>query len=216
MLLPLPDSSETLFAAFKSKLRSQIRKAEKNGLHYKLGSKAEMLEDFYQVFAHNMRALGSPVHSRQWFNALHQVYQDNMLISVVYKDDLAIGAGIVLIAGNKASIPWASTKAEYNRLSPNMMLYWSFLKHLSDNNIAEFDFGRSSYGEGTYKFKQQWGAQPARLDWQTIHLASLQAPQKSEQTGSGKLRAKVEAIWRKLPIQVTIALGPKIRKYISL
>jgi len=216
MLMSLPDSSKALFSSFKSKLRSQIRKAEKNGLHYELGSKASMLDDFYQVFAHNMKALGSPVHAKKWFMALLRHYQDNMLISIVYKDKLAIGAGIVLIVGNKASIPWASTKAEFNRLAPNMMLYWSFLKHLSDNNITEFDFGRSSYGEGTYKFKRQWGAQPVALDWQTIDLATSQVAQSANQTGRGKLRAIVESIWRKLPVQVTIALGPMIRKYISL
>ena len=132
MLMSLPENSELLFASFKSKLRSQIRKAEKNGLHYKLSSSKisaskEMLDDFYQVFSHNMKALGSPVHAKQWFIALLNHYQSNMIISIVYKDETPIGAGIVLITGNKAAIPWASTKAEYNRLSPNMMLYWSLL-----------------------------------------------------------------------------------------
>jgi len=216
MLMPLPDSSEALFSSFKSKLRSQIRKAEKNGLCYELGSKASMLDDFYEVFAYNMKALGSPVHAKKWFIALQQAFKENMLISVVYKDKLAIGAGIVLVTGNKASIPWASTKAEFNRLAPNMMLYWSFLKQLSDDNITEFDFGRSSYGEGTFKFKQQWGAQSVALDWQTIDLATSQVAKSTNQTGRGKLRVIVESIWRKLPIQVTMALGPMIRKYISL
>ena len=30
---------------------------------------------------------------------------------------------------------------------------------------AFFDFGRSSEGEGTYKFKKQWGAKPTPLVW---------------------------------------------------
>lgn len=216
MLMSLPENSELLFAGFKSKLRSQIRKAEKNGLHYKVGSEPEMLDDFYQVFAHNMKALGSPVHAKKWFESLLKHYQKGMVISLVYKDEVPIGAGIVLIAGNKAAIPWASTKAEFNRLSPNMMLYWSLLKHLSDNDINEFDFGRSSFGEGTYKFKQQWGALPVPLDWQTIQVNPAHNDSSNENTSSGKLREIIESIWRKLPIKVTILLGPKIRKYISL
>ena len=220
MLMPLPESSDILFSSFKSKLRSQIRKAEKNGLHYKLGSENSLLDDFYEVFSHNMRALGSPVHAKQWFESLLNYYQDKMIISIVYKDQVPIGAGIVLVAGNKAAIPWASTKAEFNRLSPNMMLYWSLLQYLSDNNISVFDFGRSSYGEGTFKFKQQWGAKPTPLDWQTIQLHNNHNTPENEKdtdnTTSVKLREIVESIWRKLPIKVTILLGPKIRKYISL
>ena len=220
MLMSLPENSELLFASFKSKLRSQIRKAEKNGLTYKLGSEKIMLDDFYQVFAHNMRALGSPVHAKLWFESLFDQYKDKMIISIVYKDELPIGAGIVLVAGNKAAIPWASTKAEFNRLSPNMMLYWSLLQDLCDNNISEFDYGRSSYGEGTFKFKQQWGAKPTPLNWQTFRLDNNHKTPEAEKvidnTTSGKLREIVESIWRKLPIKVTILLGPKIRKYISL
>jgi len=216
MLMPLPENSELLFSSFKSKLRSQIRKADKNGLTYKLGSEKRMLDDFYHVFAHNMRALGSPVHGKQWFLSLLEYYKNNMLISVVYKDEIPIGAGIVLTAGNKAAIPWASTKAEFNRLSPNMMLYWSLLKHLSDNGIKEFDFGRSSYGEGTFKFKQQWGAQPTPLNWQVINLQSTSQKTIAQNSGNSTLRAVVENIWRKLPINFTTFLGPKIRKYISL
>ena len=215
MMMDLPDTSAALFSTFKSKLRSQIRKAEKNGLHYTIGHEQEMLDDFYQVFSHNMRALGSPVHAKQWFVSLLAHYRDKMLISVVYKDSTPIGAGIVLITNNKAAIPWASTKAEYNRLSPNMMLYWSFLKHLSDNNINTFDFGRSSYGEGTFKFKQQWGAKPLALDWQIINLQQTKQ-QKNKSASNGKLRGIVEGIWRKLPLKLTIFAGPLVRKYISL
>lgn len=52
MLLALPPSAETLFAGFKSKLRSQIRKAEKNGVTFRWGGR-EDLAAIYSVFAHN-------------------------------------------------------------------------------------------------------------------------------------------------------------------
>jgi len=215
MIMSLPSDAETLFSNFKSKLRSQIRKAEKNGLVYKLGSQQDLLDDFYQVFAHNMKALGSPVHSKQWFISLLEYYKSNMVISIIYKDDIPIGGGIVLIAGNKAAIPWASTKSEYNRLSPNMMLYWSLLKHLCDNNIETFDFGRSSFGEGTYKFKQQWGAEPMPLNWFIID-GIVGERIKHQSNNQSQLRSIVEQVWQKLPLPVTIFIGPKIRRYINL
>jgi len=213
MLLALPENAEQLMASFKSKLRSQIRKAEKNGLHYQLGNSAELLDAFYHVMTHNMRKLGSPVHSKAWFQALRENYQDDLLISVVYTEQTPIGAGIILRNSSKACIPWASTLAEYNRLAPNMLLYWSLLQQLADSGVTEFDFGRSTYGEGTFKFKRQWGAQPMPLQW---HLPGQAIEDETTQGGDSLVKRIVIQTWSKLPIGVTTSLGPRIRKYISL
>ena len=48
------------------------------------------------------------------------------------KENQAVGCGIILFTKHTVSIPWASTLREYNRLSPNMLLYWSFMKRAID------------------------------------------------------------------------------------
>lgn len=213
MLLPLPETSEALMSGFKSKLRSQIRKSEKNGLTFEIASSPKNIDDFYQIFSINMRKLGSPVHSKKWFETIFNNYADNIILSVVYAENTPIGAGIVLTNGNKACIPWASTVSEYNRLAPNMMLYWSLLQHVADTSISEFDFGRSTYNEGTYKFKRQWGAVPTPLKWSNLNS---DIKNHDEAAGTSKTRELVENIWSKLPLKVTTVIGPKIRKHISL
>ncbi|MFQ3198179.1 MAG: FemAB-related protein (PEP-CTERM system-associated) [Paraglaciecola sp.] len=218
MLLPLPDTSVQLLAEFKSKLRSQIRKSEKNGLTSIIANDKKQTDDFYHIFSTNMRKLGSPVHSKKWFDALFKYYENNIVLSVVYSGTVAVGAGITLRNGTKMSIPWASTVAEHNKLAPNMMLYWSLLKHACDTGCNEFDFGRSTYGEGTYKFKRQWGAQPHQLSWRDLANTQLENEQNTERSNFklGKLRPLAEQLWSKLPIEVTTTLGPLIRKHISL
>ncbi len=217
MLLDLPNSSELLMQSFKSKHRSQIRKAIKNGLTIRLGRDADLIEHFYRVFSRNMHMLGSPVHSKQWFRQIHQNYSDNMVISTVWLEGTVVGAGIILLNGNLASIPWASTVQQYNRLAPNMLLYWSLLEYASDNGFSTFDFGRSSVGEGTYKFKQQWGAQPLPLDWQNFDSQGHARNDTSVASGGkGRLRLLAETIWRQLPHGASVLIGPRIRKYISL
>ena len=116
MLLPLPESSEILLSSFKSKLRSQIRKAEKNGLTFELGTSNVLVSDFYNVYAQNMRDLGSPVHAEKWFKAIIKSYGQSSLISVVYHDGQPIGGGVIIKSGDNASIPWASTLRDFNRL----------------------------------------------------------------------------------------------------
>ncbi len=215
MLLDLPPSSETLLASFKSKLRSQIKKAEKNGLTFTLGTETKLLNDFYQVYSRNMRDLGSPAHSKKWFEEISSTYGEHHIISVVYKDDTPVGAGIVLSIASKACIPWASTVKDFNRLAPNMLLYWSLLGYCADNGISSFDFGRSTYEEGTYKFKKQWGAQPKLLEWKKID-ASGEVTTLGDSASTSPLRSHIENLWRKLPVSLTVFIGSRVRPYISL
>lgn len=218
MMAALPDSSAALFKSYKPKLRSQIRKAEKNGLTATIVQGPEGIEDFYPVFAANMRRLGSPVHSKRWFEALQEGYGERLLTGIVSLDTNVVGAGIVLRHRDKACIPWASTLTEYNHLAPNMLLYWSLLSELADSGCRHFDFGRSSFGEGTYRFKKQWGAQPVALEWQQWQAGGGVTELLANEPGkvSRQLRAWVEACWRHLPMSVSVWLGPRLRKHISL
>lgn len=204
MLCPLPENSDALFKSYKPKLRSQIRKAGKNGLRSEIRTDIGSVDLFYQVFAWNMRRLGSPVHSREWFRELKQAYGEQMIVGLVFLDDQPVGAGIVLNTGRQACIPWASTLEQYNHLAPNMLLYWTLLSHVCDQGCKLFDFGRSTIGEGTYRFKKQWGAKPYALPW-------------TDQPGTAsRLRPFIEGVWRKLPLGVANWIGPKLRRYITL
>lgn len=220
MLCELPENSEALFKSYKPKLRSQIRKAQKNGLRAELLTEPDAVNLFYDVFSQNMRRLGSPVHSLQWFKDLKAAYDDHMLISVVFQGDKPVGAGIVLLGGKQACIPWASTLEEFNRLAPNMLLYWTLLSHVCDLGYTLFDFGRSTLGEGTYRFKKQWGAEPYELIW-TEYRSGEQNPTGLDTSGNGatrasRLRPVIENIWRRLPLPFANWLGPKLRRYITL
>jgi len=217
MLLSLPENAEALMAQFKSKLRSQIRKAEKNGLSFKITSGEQVrdpqLNDFYAIIAENMRMLGSPVHSKAWYQALVNAYSKQCYIALVYLDEIAVGAALVIKTRDKAVIPWASTRSKYNPLAPNMLLYWAVLSEAANQQISEFDFGRSTVGEGTFNFKKQWGCLPQKLNWQHYEDGSIKL---AEHINMSPSRALIESVWQKLPLSVTNTLGPRVRKYISL
>jgi FemAB-related protein (PEP-CTERM system-associated) len=217
MVLTLPDGAEALMTSYPPKLRSQIRKAEKNGLSAELSTAAEAVEAFYDVYAQNMRRLGSPAHSLDWFRAIHRHYgAAGMFVMLVRCEGKVVGAGWVLLCGAKAVIPWASTLAEYNRLAPNMLLYWAIQSRLCELGIREFDFGRSTFGEGTYKFKAQWGARPHPLAWQAWKAGAELPLAEAAAAPAGSLRPLIEKAWSKLPLRVANQLGPRLRRYITL
>jgi len=212
MLLNLPDSAEMLMKSFKSKLRSQISKPLKEGLSSVTGG-AELLPDFYRVFLVNMRDLGSPVHSMQLMQRVLKEFSESARIVAVYKDKEPIAAALVVGFNQVLRNPWASSLRTYASLSPNMLLYLRMLEYACENGYHCFDFGRSTAGEGTYKFKEQWGAAPAPLYW---HYLSLDGARPDPDAMVKSKFEKATRYWQKLPLFVTRVIGPSIRKHISL
>ena len=221
MVLDLPDHSESLLASYKSSLRSQINKPTRDGLTVMVGQ-GELVDEFYAVFAENMRDLGSPVHARLWLQSVVSSYADRVRVAVVYTPDkVPAAAGVILLHGLKASVPWASSLRRYNSQNPNMLLYWTLLSLATENGCSHFDFGRSTPGEGTYRFKRQWGAEPRSLYWYEINGSKIASNNRTKNRLQPSVRPfnrrqLATRIWQKLPQSGTDWLGPKLRKYISL
>ncbi len=211
MKLDLPDTAEKLFKSFDPKLRSQIRKPQKEGCIAKNGG-IELLDDFYKVFVHNMRDLGSPVHHKSMMANTLGHFGKDARIFVVYKDNMPIACS--LVAGMKKSLvnPWASFNKKYRPIAPNMLLYWSMMEYAIANKYESFDFGRSTKEEGTYRFKEQWGARPEPLYWYYLTRDKISNPLE----GNSMKKELFIKVWQKLPLAVTKILGPIIRKQIPL
>ena len=164
MRLALPASAEELMHSFPSKLRSQIRRPRKEGMSARIG-RIDELDSFYEVFAFNMRRLGTPVLPRHFFATIFKYFPGDTWICSVYKDRIPVASGFLIGFKDRLEIPWASAREDYNRYSPNMLLYWSCLEFACGRGYRVYDFGRSTAGEKTYKFKEQWGARPLQLHW---------------------------------------------------
>lgn len=212
MILDLVDSSELLINSFKPKLRSQIRKPIKEGLTTEVGG-IELVDDFYNIFAENMRDLGSPVHSKKFIAETLKAFSNAANVFIVYGDRKPLAGSVTIGFKDTLSNPWASSLRRYSHLAPNMLLYWSMLEFACQQGYKRFDFGRSTPGEGTYKFKEQWGAKPEPLYWYRLSKTSDQGF--GNKLDKDKMSKAIE-YWKKLPVPLTKIIGPRIRKYISL
>ncbi len=209
MRLTLPPDTNDLWSLFSSKLRSQIRKPTKEGMYARIGREDE-LDSFYNVFSINMRDLGTPVYSKDFFRNILKEFPERTWICTIYTK-LGDPAASGLLVGFKEvlEIPWASSLRSHNRYSPNMLLYWSALSLACDKGYRVFDFGRSTSGEGTYKFKEQWGAKPAQLYWHYWMRNGESMPQLNPKNPKYRFAIKV---WQQLPVGLTKLIGPGIVK----
>jgi FemAB-related protein (PEP-CTERM system-associated) len=206
MRLDLPASPDELWKGLGSKLRSQVQRPRKEGMTALVG-REELLDDFYSVFSVNMRDLGTPVYPRALFRNILRRFPDRTWIAAVYLNGAPVAAGFLAGFRERLEIPWASSLRSYNRLGPNMLLYWTCLQFACRSGYAVFDFGRSTRGEGTYRFKEQWGARPYPLYWYYWLRNGSDVPQVNP--SNPRYRAAVET-WKRLPLGLTRWLGPRI------
>lgn len=206
MLLPLLATG--MWEALDRKVRNQIRKAQKSDLTTERGG-IELVDDFYTVFSRNMRDLGTPVYSRQLFEQVLKQFPTRAAIHVVRKGTLPVAAGLAFHTADRVEVPWASSIRDYNALCPNHLLYWHIIEAAVESGGRLLDFGRSTPNEGTFKFKEQWGAQPVPLHWEYLQVESGELPPIA--AGNPKFRLMVEA-WKRLPLAVAGTLGPGIVK----
>ncbi len=206
MALPLEATAEAQWKALDNKVRNQVRKAQKSGLVAERGG-AELIDDFYEVFAHNMRDLGTPVYGLQFFDEVFRAAPEACAVHVVRKDGRPIAAGITIAHRDTVENPWASSLREFRALCPNMLLYWHMLEDSLARGTRVFDFGRSTPDEGTYHFKRQWGAQPTPMHWEYVLLGGTTLPDHSPK--NAKFSKAIE-VWQQLPLWLANAVGPAI------
>lgn len=225
MRLALPSDTATLMANFKSKLRSQIKKANENTFEIQFGT-TELLQDFYQVFAENMRDLGTPVYSKNLFREILKAFPNNHLtqttpttitptphqhrgsaeLCVVYLNATPAATALLIHHQGKTEVPSASALRRFNTTGVNMWMYSKLLDRAIDRKSLWFDFGRSSVGSGTYKFKEQWGAKPHPATWQYYVRKGNPADMRPDSANKQKLIQ----LWQKLPVALTRWIGPPI------
>ena len=208
MLLDLPDDSEKLWKDIGTKVRAQVKRPQREPVSVKHGG-LDLLDDYYEVFAQNMRDLGTPVYAKSFFKAILQTFPENAHIVCVYHNDKPAAAGFLLGYKERMEIPWASALREFNKISVNMLLYWEVLKYTIEQGYKQFDFGRSTINAGTYRFKKQWGAKPKQLYWHYWLAEGQDVPKMNPDNPKYKL---VIGLWQKMPVWLTKIIGPSIVK----
>lgn len=202
--LLLPENDEALGKALGAKLRSQIRRADREAPEVASGG-ADLLDEFYPVFAATMRDLGTPVYARKFFRLVLERYGSDCNLLVVRLRGKAAAAALLTHFRDRTEIPWAASLHALRSTSVNMRLYWECLLYAISRGSRVFDFGRSTVDSGTYQFKLQWGGRPRQLHW--VYPLAAGEP---EPAGSGRMMQRARSLWSRLPLPVANALGPLV------
>lgn len=203
--LALPSSDEELEKSFKSKLRSQVKKSGGHGLEISFAA-LPLLDEFYRVFAQNMRDLGTPVFSKTLFRAIIEQFDGDAEFCAVRQQERTVASALLVHRDGCTEVPSASCLRRFNHTNANMLMYRHLLKRAIERSSHTFDFGRSSADSGTYKFKMQWGAKAFPACWQYYVRTGDPDGMRPDADGNQRLIQ----IWQHLPVWLTKCIGPSI------
>jgi len=209
VLLDLTPANGTgVWDRLNAKVRSQVRRPQKEGVEVRFG--AEQVAPFHRVFAHHMRDLGTPTLPARFFAALARQFGDDVWFGCGYHEGRTVAAGCGFRWGDEFEMTWASALRAYNKIAPNMLLYWRFMEQCMSLGVRTFNFGRCTPESGTHKFKRQWGTRDEALWWYQS------GPRREAGTPSPDHGpyAWGPRIWRRLPLALANTVGPALVKYI--
>jgi serine/alanine adding enzyme len=208
VLRDLPHNADDLFKQFDSKLRSQIRRPQKEGVTVEFGP--DQVIPFFKVFSQHMRDLGTPAQPLRFFREIARQFPEDCWFVCAYLGGKPVASGCGFRFGGEFEMTWASSLRTHNREAPNMLLYWACMERAILDGARRFNFGRCTPGTGTHRFKMQWGGREEQLWW--YHFAT------SGETATPSPHDRAfrwgPRIWRRLPESVATTLGPSIVRYI--
>lgn len=208
-LIALDSSVDLIWYRLDKNVRSSIKKAIRSGLNAKWYFN-EWKDEFYDVYFHSMRRLGSPAHSKHFFKIILKEFPNNScIVSVEYKGRIIASDFIVFFKKNIIPL-FSGAYKEFFCLRPNNFISWEEIRYGCENSFEFYDFGRSQWNTGSFDFKRRWGGKPQQLYYYYLNRTS-HFPVRNPIDSKWKLYKK---IWKRLPTFLARQLGPKIIKYL--
>jgi len=203
---PVEPDVEKMWAVLPHKVRTDIRKAIKCDLTADFGGE-DLLDKFYGVFARNMRDLGTPVYGRHFFSEILRIFPRDTHICLVRHRGEPVATSFLTGYRGILEAAWSSSLYSYASMKPNMFLYWKILCFAGERGYKLFDFGRSTIGSGTHRFKKQWGSQDVPLHWVYWVPEGAALPELNAENPRYRLAIW---LWQRLPVPLTKLVGPRI------
>jgi FemAB-related protein (PEP-CTERM system-associated) len=189
-------------AAIPRKQRAMVRKGIKAGL---VGELDDGIDNLYDAYAESVRNLGTPVFPKAHFQAIRDVFGDDVDV-VTVRHQGAVVASVMNYYFRDQVLPfYGGGIAAARNLAANDFMYWEVMRRAVDRGCRLFDFGRSKVDTGSYRFKKHWGFEPRPLCYEYRLVRAREMPDINP--NNPKYRLFINA-WKRLPVGVSRLIGP--------
>jgi len=187
-------ASQVFSGLHASSTQRAIRRAEREGLEYEVGTSDTLLAAFYRLLRLTRRRHGIPPQPFAWFRNLVTCLHDRLAIHAASKDGLPVAAILTISFGRTMVYKYGGSDATRHNLGGMPFLFWRAILGAQSQGLAELDLGRADLDQrGLITFKQHLGATPTRLTYRVFPEGRI-APARS-----GTLARVVQSVVKRLP-----------------
>ncbi len=214
-VLPLDKDPGKLLAGARPRMRSQVRKAERDGVSVRWGLERRDVDTFYQLHLQTRCGKhGMPAQPRRYFTGLWDTFaaSGHVRLALAEYKGRCIAAAILLIAGGTVSSSYVATDQRYLELNATRVAEWAAIEWACASGYTLWDFGRTAReSEGLKQYKRAWGA--TELDLPYFYYPQIAGLAATSETS--RKYALLTASWRKLPLSVAEPLGGRLYRHLG-
>jgi len=204
---PIDPDPERQMKLLPKDTRYMIRKGQKAGLRATKGD--HQLDAFYEVYAHSVRHLGTPVFSKKLFKNLMKEMGNQAEIVIVWNGQTAVAGAMCLHFKGWVMPYYAGSTLEGRKCAANNFMFWHIIEDGAKQDTKFFDFGRSKLGTGAHDFKSKWNMLERPLPYQYYLVERKEMPNFSP--NNPRFHRAIE-MWKHMPFPLTKLLGPALVK----
>jgi CelD/BcsL family acetyltransferase involved in cellulose biosynthesis len=219
-VLPLPTGGEVRFGSSRNhgRIRWSVRKAARSGVEVREATDLRDLRRWYRLYLETMRDLVVPPRPFRFFRAAWELLRPAGLMRLLLAErradgDSRIAAGsMFLMFGTTTVYAYNGRRRADLGVRPNDVLQWHAIHQAAETGMEIYDFGEVGAAQaGLSEFKAKWGAQPVPLH--AYQLDGRRGRRPGDVTDPDP-PAWARSLWRRLPLDVTAAVGTVASRYL--
>lgn len=195
--------------AIPRKRRQDLQKSFKKGLSVETDAD---IDAFYRIYAESLRDLGTPVFPKRFVVNLRREFGDAVEVAVVRGPDGPVASLVSFYFKNEVAPYYGGARPAARALHAFDYLYWDLMRRAVARGATIFDFGRSKFDTGPFKYKTLWGFEPEPLHYRYHLVRGKEIPDINPL--NPKYRLFVSA-WSRLPLPVANFVGPHIARQLG-
>ena len=207
--IKLGPDPEVVASRIKPKHFRQIQVSQNRGIHVKVGTDADQMQDFYSLHLINRHRLGVPIQPRKFFKLMYErlLQQGYGFVISAYKDNKCVAAALFLHWNKNLIYKYAASNEVGRQQSAMDPILWTAINWGCEHGKETLDLGRSlKIQEGLRKFKKRWGADESPLTYSLI-------PDRSSSKMNDLLLGLLKITIRHSPLWVCRLSGELLYKY---
>lgn len=165
---------DSLLASFEGRVRTDIRKAVREGVSVSVDSGLSRLSEFVEVYLETMRrvdALPFYLFDEGVFERMHRGLREGMVLFHAVRDGQIISSELNLVGRNSAYYFLAGTRSNGRQWAPNQLMKFEVMKYLRDRGVAHYVLG-GGYGsdDNLFRYKRSYapnGVVPFQVECRT-------------------------------------------------